>query len=207
MSPEATSAAQRAYEEIKQRVLDGRLPVRTRIDMEALARDLGLSSMPVRQALSLLTWERLVRPGRHSAYEVALWSETELAHLYEWRGALLTLVLPSKANGSELKRAARTQPYGKAVASVMRLLEEGANANLRRAATNADDRLHAARLIEGEVLGDVEGEFETLVGAIAERSRRTNTLVKSYHRLRIQNAEALRARVALKALPHNGEPR
>ncbi len=207
MSPEATSAAQRAYEEIKARVLDGRLPVRTRIDVEVLARDLGVSSMPVRQALSLLTWERLVRPGKHSAYEVALWSETELAHLYDWRGVLLTLVLPSNAAGSELKRVARTRPYAQAVASVMRLLEEGANSNLRRAAANADDRLHAARLIEEEVLGDVQGEFETLVKAIAERSRRTNALLKSYQRRRTQNAEALRARVALKALPQNGEPR
>ncbi len=47
MSPEATSAAQRAYEEIKARVLDGRLPVRTRIDVEVLARDLGVSEHDV----------------------------------------------------------------------------------------------------------------------------------------------------------------
>lgn len=207
MSPEVTSAAQRAYDEIKARVLDGRLAVRTRIDVEVLARELGVSSMPVRQALSLLTWERLVQPGKHSAYEVALWSESELAHLYEWRGVLVALVLPSSAAGSELKRTARTQPYAQAVASVMRLLEDGANPNLRRAAANADDRLHQARLIEPEVLGDVQQEFETLVAAIAERSRRTRALIKSYQRRRIQHAEALRERVALRALPHNGEPR
>jgi DNA-binding GntR family transcriptional regulator len=163
--------------------------------------------MPVRQALSLLTWERLVRPGKHSAFEVALWSATELAHLYEWRGALLTLVLPSNAAGSDVMRLARTQPYAQAVSSVMRLLEDGANSNLRRAAANADDRLHAARLIEEEVLGDVQGEFETFVGAIAERSRRTNTILKSYIRRRVQSAEALRAHVAMKALSQNGEPR
>ncbi len=207
MSPESTSAAQRAYEEIKARVLDGRLPVRTRIDVEVLARDLGVSSMPVRQALSLLTWERLVQPGRHSAFEVALWSGRELSNLYEWRGALLMLVLPSSAAGSELKRTARTQPYAEAVTSVMRLLEDGANPNLRRAAANADDRLHQARLIEPEVLGDVQQEFETLIAAIAERSRRSGALIKSYLRRRVQNAEALRERVALRALPHNGEPR
>jgi len=206
MSPEVTSAARRAYEEIKERVLDGRLPVRSRIDVEVLARDLGVSSMPVRQALGLLTWERLVRPGKRSAYEVALWSEMELAHLYEWRGALLMLVLPCNAAGSELMRIARTQPYAQAVASVMRRVEEGANSNLRRAAANADDRLHAARLAEGEVLGDVQSEFETLVNAIAERTRRTNALLKSYQRRRVQNAQALRARVALNALPRNGAP-
>jgi len=204
MSPEATSAAQRAYEEIKQRVLDGRLPVRTRIDVEVLARDLGVSSMPVRQALSLLTWERLVRPGKHSAYEVALWSEIELAHLYEWRGALLALTMPVAASGPEIKRIARTQVYAPAVHEVMRLIEAGANSELRRAAINADERLWTARQVETEILGDVEAEFATLVEALADRSRRASTLMKAYTRRRIQHAGALRARVILKAIPNNG---
>jgi len=204
MSPEATSAAQRVYEEIKARVLDGRLPVRTRIDVEVLARDLGVSSMPVRQALSLLTWERLVRPGKHSAYEVALWSETELAHLYEWRGALLALTMPVAASGPELKRIARTQVYAQAVHEVMRLIEAGANAELRRAAINADERLWAARQVETEILGDVESEFVTLVAALADRSRRMSTLMKAYTRRRVQHAGALRAHVVLKAVPNNG---
>ena len=87
------SAAQRAYDEIKRLILDGALPVRSRLDLEDLARRLGVSSMPVRLALNLLNAERLVRPGEHSGYEVALWPAAELAQLYEWRGALLTLCL------------------------------------------------------------------------------------------------------------------
>lgn len=201
-----TSAARRAYDEIKQRILGGALPVRSRIDVEGLARSLGLSSMPVRQALSLLTWERLVRPGRHSAYEVALWSEAELAQLYEWRGALLTLALPISASGPELKRIARTQPYAEAVHVVMRMIETGANFELRRAALNADERLFASRKVEEEILGDVQSEFEALVNALAERSRRAPALQKAYARRRMQNAGALRQRVVLKALPNNGEP-
>jgi len=204
MSPEATSAARRAYEDIKERVLDGRLAVRSHIDVEALARDLGLSSMPVRQALNLLIWERLVRPGRRSAYEVALWSETELAHLYEWRGALLVLALPGAAPSGELKRIARTEVYASAVREVMALVERGANSELLRASSNADDRLWAARQIEPEILGDVEGELAILVSALAERSRRAPALVRAYSRRRVQHAKALRAQVVLKALPSNG---
>jgi len=206
MAPQ-TSAARRAYDEIKQHILDGELPVRSRIDVEALARTLGVSSMPVRQALSLLTWERLVRPGRQAGYEVALWSEAELAHLYEWRGALLSMALPLSAAVSELKRTARTQPYAQAVFNVMRMVDEAANPELRRAAANADERLYAARAIEAEVLGDVEGEFATLVAALAEGSKRSNTMIRSYHRRRIQHAGAIRERVALKALPQNGDRR
>lgn len=202
--PADTSAAQRAYEQIKRMILDGALMVRARIDVEALGRELGLSSMPVRQALGLLTWERLVRPGQHSAYEVALWSEQELAHLYEWRGALLSLALPTSTSGPELKRTARTRPYAEAVHAVMRLMEDGANPELRRVAINADERLFAARKVEEEVLGDVQGEFETLVSALADRSRRTSALLKAYARRRVQNAGALRRQVVLKALPNNG---
>ncbi len=202
--PADANAAQRAYGQIKQRILEGRLPVRSRIDVEGLARELGLSSMPVRQALSMLTWERLVRPGQHSAYEVALWSEAELTQLYEWRGALLTLALPTSASGPELKRIARTEPYAEAVNAAMRLIEAGANAELRRAAINADERLMAARTVEAEILGDVQGEFETLVSALADRSRRASALLKGYARRRVQSAGALRQRVVLKALPNNG---
>ena len=142
------SAAQRAYDEIKRLILDGALPVRSRLDLEDLARRVGVSSMPVRLALNLLNAERLVRPGEHSGYEVALWPAAELAQLYEWRGALLTLVLPSTASAPELQRLARTQPYAQAVETVMRMLEGGANPNLRRSALNADERLRAARVAE-----------------------------------------------------------
>ena len=201
------SAAQRAYDEIKRLILDGALPVRSRLDLEDLARRLGVSSMPVRLALNLLNAERLVRPGEHSGYEVALWPAAELAQLYEWRGALLTLVLPSTASAPELQRLARTQPYAQAVETVMRMLEGGANPNLRRSALNADERLRAARVAEADILGDVQGEFEALVTAIAQRTKRMSTLMKSYQRRRIQGAEAIRERIALKALPPNGEPR
>lgn len=203
MAPEA-SAAKRAYEEIKRQILDGVLPARTRLDMEDLARALGLSSMPVRLALSMLTWERLVRPGQHAAYEVALWPAQDLADLYEWRGELLSLALPTKAAAHDLKRIARTQPYAQAVFGVMRLIGEGVNLELGRAALNADERLQSARMIEAEVMGDVQAEFETLVTAIADRAKRTSTLVKSYHRRRMQHATALRERIAMHALPKNG---
>jgi DNA-binding GntR family transcriptional regulator len=203
MAPE-TSAARRAYEEIKLSILEGRLPVRSRIDVQALARSLGLSSMPVRQALSLLTWERLVRTSQPPGYQVALWSEAELAELYGWRGALLLLAAPNAASGEELRRIARTQPYGQAAWNVMRAIELGTNGELQRAARSADERLHIARAVEEEVLGDVAGEFATLVDAIAKRSKRLKALINAFHRRRAQNAATIRQQVVLRALSNNG---
>jgi DNA-binding FadR family transcriptional regulator len=197
-------ALKRAYDAIKAQIFSGELPVRARIDVDAQARLLGVSSMPVRQALARLTWERLVKPGQHTGFEVVLWSAAELAHLYAWRGALLAMALPIKADAAELERVARTAPYPSAVRAVMATIEEGANPELKRVAANADDRLHAARLVEADALGDVQGEFETLVAALADRSRRAATLLRAYHRRRVERAAQLRDRVILGATPRNG---
>lgn len=198
------SALRRAYEGLKRLIRSDELPVRTRIDIQAVARTLRVSTMPVRQALSLLVAERLVRVSQQSGYEVALYTEAELADLYEWRGDLLGLCLPSLTAAQDLIAAAKFAPYPEAVEAVMQLLASGANGELRRASRSADERLFASRTVEAEVLGDVQGEFEGLVGAIANRSRRMKVLLRSYHRRRIEQVKALRARVALRALPSNG---
>ena len=126
MAPQM-SAARRAHEEIKKLIMSGELPLRARIDIDALARQLSLSSMPVRQALALLLWERLLRPGGRGGYEVALWSELELADLFAWRGDLMALSLTYAPPLTELRAIGATQPYAQAVWNVMRACDRGAN--------------------------------------------------------------------------------
>lgn len=203
MAPDLSAAA-RVYAEIKHMILSGRLPVRTRIEIEPLARTLGVSSMPVRQALSQLAWERLVRAGAPSGYVVALWSEQELAALYKWRGQLLSMIGARAADVSELLGIVRAEPYPDAFARVMRVLEEGANNELRRAARSADDRLHLARAVEPDVIADATGELAALVEALATRQRRAKALVSAFHRKRANRAALLRQRAALRGLPDNG---
>lgn len=203
MAPE-TNAGRRAYEEIKQRILDGRLPVRTRVDVQALARTLAMSAMPVRQALGRLTWERLVCIVQPRAYQVALWSEAELAQLYAWRGALMLMAEPNSASARELRSIARTQPYSQSMWNVMRALEQGTNAELQRAAMSADERLYIARAAEEDVLGGAVEEFATLVEAICDKSRQSKALIDAFHRRRAQHVSAIRQRVAVRALPSNG---
>ena len=203
MSGERNAAA-RAHKEIKRLVMTGELAPRTRIDIDALARHLGLSSMPVRQALALLLWERLLRVGARGGYEVALWSESELVDLYAWRRDLMLMLTETRATGAEVHKAATLQPYANAVWAAMRLLEKDANGEVQRAAQSADERLYLARLVEAEVLGDVEREFRAMMRALAERSNRSRALIRGYHRRRIESARALRQRVVLRSLPNNG---
>ena len=203
MAQDAT-AVERAHGEIKALILSGELSVRTRLEIDVLARRLSLSSMPVRQALAMLAFERLVRRTPNGGYEVTLWSERELAELYQWRGDLMALTLPARISGSELKRIARTQPYQQAIWTLLRTLETDANENLKRAALSADERLHAARMVEAEVLGDIEAELGSLAAAIAERGRRVKTLIVRFHRRRSEKAGLLRRQAVLRALPSNG---
>ncbi len=203
MAQDAT-AVERAHQEIKALILSGELGVRTRLEVDALAQRLGLSSMPVRQALAMLAFERLARRTPNGGYEVALWSEPELAELYQWRGDLMVLTLPARVSGSESKRIARTQPYEQAVWAMMRALEKDASEDLKRAALSADERLQAARMVEAEVLDDIEAELENLAAAIAERGRRAKTVIASFHRRRSEKAGLLRRQAALRALPNNG---
>jgi DNA-binding GntR family transcriptional regulator len=199
------SAAQRAYSEVKKRVLSGALGVKRRIDVAALAKDLGVSAMPVRQALAQLVWERLVRTGGGvQGFEVALWSVHELTQLYEWRGVLVKLALDTAEPSAALKSIVHTRPYPAAVLQLMRALEAGANIELRRAAQAADDRLQLARFAEEEAMGDVTGELENLVTALGERNGRGVQMINSFHGRRATLAATIRERVALNALPANG---
>lgn len=201
---EEETAARRVYAEIKQRILQGVLPVRVRIDLEKLATEFGVSVLPVRQALAQLGWEHLVRPSASQGYRVFFWSIAELAALYEWRGLLAVAAYETALPDPEIARACRLQPYPQALWSLGRALEQGANPEIQLAARAADERLYIARQAEEDVLGDAGGELEVLGQALALRSKRARPLLRAFHRRRSHSAERIRARVALLALPSNG---
>src|SRR3954451_17337769 len=76
--PRGRSASERAYDYVKARLLDGRLPGGTLLSENELATRLGVSRTPVRQALVQLEAE-------------------ELLELYPKRGALVVPISPSEA--------------------------------------------------------------------------------------------------------------
>jgi DNA-binding GntR family transcriptional regulator len=74
-----------AYMNLRDQLLDGRLRPGTLLDQEALARDLGLSTTPVREALRRLEVEGLILQGSHRAVRVPELSLKELKELYSIR--------------------------------------------------------------------------------------------------------------------------
>jgi DNA-binding GntR family transcriptional regulator len=75
-------------EEVRERIVSGALPAGTRIDQQALAEELGVSRMPVREALRHLAAEGFVVLVSHRGAIVAQFSPTEIIELYEMRGVL-----------------------------------------------------------------------------------------------------------------------
>lgn len=199
----AAELAERVYSEIKQAILAGKLRQRQRLDIVALARALQASATPVRQALAMLTAERLVSIEPAPGYYVSFWSERELRDLYEWRWLLARLAAEAytPAPPPSLVR----HSYAQSVVLLMRHLARGANEELKRAAAAADDRLTAARDVEEDVLGDAGGELQALAQSMLEGGPVLKTRLRNYFRRRIVRVDRIRARAGVIALPRNGD--
>jgi DNA-binding GntR family transcriptional regulator len=81
-------AGERAYAELKRRLLMGEFPVRLRLGEERLANLLSVSRTPVRQALVRLHAERLVERLADGGYAPTVPDLTAVHQFYEVRRAL-----------------------------------------------------------------------------------------------------------------------
>ncbi|MHC2066372.1 GntR family transcriptional regulator [Bremerella sp. T1] len=79
---------QQAYQYIQQRILSGDLPAGTQISELALAKEIGMSRMPIREAIRQLEVEGLVRQVPRFGTIVHSLDRSEMAELYEVREAL-----------------------------------------------------------------------------------------------------------------------
>lgn len=82
---------------VREAILDGRLHPGSRIRQEALARHLGVSRIPVREALRQLEAEGLVELRPHSGARVARMDLAEHIELYRIREALEPIVIAESA--------------------------------------------------------------------------------------------------------------
>lgn len=91
----------RAYGELKHRLLLGEFPINTRLGEERLAAQLGISRTPVREALHRLHTEGLVQRATDGGYEPVAPDVAGMRHLYEIRSGLEVLALqrPGRQGG------------------------------------------------------------------------------------------------------------
>lgn len=76
------------YEELRQLILSGAYQPGERLVEDAVARRLGVSRTPVRQALTMLEAEGLVEIARHRGATVCSFGIEDVWHLYDLRAVL-----------------------------------------------------------------------------------------------------------------------
>lgn len=177
MSPGATM--ERVYRELKARAMRGDFAPGERLDPSMLARDLGASATPVRDALHRLAGERLIDSWHQEGFRQPILGETDLRDLYRWAAALLTLALTGKAPDPTLPRPAERittdSDYGNAIAVLFRAVaQQSDNRELRFALTNLVDRCQVFRAAELRV----DPECHAAIAAMDEdfRFRRWSAL-------------------------------
>jgi DNA-binding GntR family transcriptional regulator len=92
-----TTVAEAAADELRRRILSGELPEGYQLRQDALAAELGVSRIPVREALVQLEGEGLVRIVAHKGAVVSELSAPEIAELFELRGLLEPILLKKSA--------------------------------------------------------------------------------------------------------------
>lgn len=84
-------SAGRAYDEIRMRIVDGRLPPGMRLKEHVLAEEVGVSRTPVREALRRLSTEGFVTLIANQGAAVTEWDARSLAGLIEVRSEIAAL--------------------------------------------------------------------------------------------------------------------
>jgi DNA-binding GntR family transcriptional regulator len=84
----AMTATLRAYQQIRERILDGRLPQGSRVREGDMSDLLELSRTPVREALKLLSAEGYLDSEPNKGVTVATWSDVRVFDAYTVRATL-----------------------------------------------------------------------------------------------------------------------
>lgn len=93
----AATVAERAADELRRKIMSGELPEGFQLRQDALAAELGISRIPVREALVQLEGEGLVRIVPHKGAVVSELSIDEISELFMLRGLLEPLLLKKSA--------------------------------------------------------------------------------------------------------------
>ncbi|MBS7695972.1 MULTISPECIES: GntR family transcriptional regulator [unclassified Chelatococcus] len=89
--------AQGATEELRRRILDGELRSGEQLRQAALAEELGISRIPLREALVQLEAEGLVRINAHRGAVVSELTSEEIDELFDLRAAIEPMLLKRSA--------------------------------------------------------------------------------------------------------------
>lgn len=187
--------AERVYDTLKAHIRDRAFQPGTRLDPTRLAERLLSSATPVRDALNRLTGEGLVRTRTSDGFHLPAIDAPGLQDLYDWNAAVLTLALRATPAGQASFAAPRAGSAADRIAAYFAFVAaRSGNAEHARTIASLNDRLHAVRLTEGEIVADGDAETDLLVLEAAENQGDLRRSIAAYHhRRRRVAAEIVRA--------------
>ncbi len=122
-----TTLKQRAYEHIRQKLISGRLPPGSRLCNRELAEEIGISFIPVREAINQLTSAGLAEYKPRLGAFVMEPSREEIEELYDIREALECHAVGKAAGRIRDARLTEMQKYNDQQAAVVRELNDAAS--------------------------------------------------------------------------------
>lgn len=188
--------AERVYDVLKWRILSREFLPGEKLDPATLSQSLGSSVTPVRDALNMLTGQRLVEARSGEGFYLPHVTEPDLRDLYEWNAEVLALALRQRSQGrAPLPFPGERQPEAVAQWTAdlfAHVASASSNAEHSAAITSLNDRLHAARLVENHVLGGIADELDAITEVLARGEvDDLRKLLAAYYRRRWRNAATI----------------
>jgi DNA-binding GntR family transcriptional regulator len=194
------------YDRLKARILACEPLSGRTLRVKPLAEELGVSTTPVREALTRLAAERLLVASRHRGFFVRLPTGRDLCGLYAANEALLGAALDHWPQGIDEESAAHASvaihlprpaadsgALTHATAELFALIAvRGGIDELVEIVRNLSDRLHRVRCVECALIPQVREELATFAAAIIYRRRDDlRASIRAYHERRHELAPAL----------------
>lgn len=186
---------------IRDRLQSGALPPGARATAVDLADDLGLSTTPVREALSRLAGEGVLEDRRGQGYFVRRLGAVDVADLYRRSLAHLLIALEPRRSGRMPRPAVEGAADSEAppldpVANVEDRFRQWVGATGSRLLIGAfrvvQIQLGPVRRVEAQVLHDLEAEARGLLQTDVSRGERLAAL-RQFHSIRIRESDRLAA--------------
>jgi len=176
---------------LRERLRSGALVRGERLMATVIARELGLSYTPVREALAWLAGEGLIEERRGLGYFAWRLDAVDLVELYDLQaGYLLSALDRDSGAAGELERP--DDPLARTEALLLATVRRGRSHALERAHLRLGDQLAPARRVEPEAITDLDAEWAELAEALLEAEPpRLRTWTARYRARRAEAATAL----------------
>jgi DNA-binding GntR family transcriptional regulator len=121
-APQAQTIQEKAYSYLRGKILSGEIPPGTALSEASIARELGNSRGPLREAIRQLTAEGFLRQTPKGGSVVVEFSRRDIAELYELREALEVYAVGKAAE--HVLRSADLEAFARVVREVLLLRDE-----------------------------------------------------------------------------------